>query len=129
MTSNLEGHRGKARGQSRLRIRVGRRFYRWARALYGLSLVASDPDFDTCVHCDESGCEDGTVEHKPDCPSVTGVYPVLPIDVWPEGMLCDRCKVELWPGDSYSLIPIEPQVYEVACVGCAVLAGSELARD
>lgn len=112
----------------RLRIRLGRRFYRWAKALYGLQMVSNGLDLIHCVHCGVDIEED---DHPEDCPSVTGVYPVTPRDCWPAGMLCDRCDTEFWPGDFYSLIQVgseydqatSPPVYEVACTGCAVLAG------
>ncbi len=99
-----------------------------ARVLLGMRGPASG-GFDTCIYCKAPGCESGEAEHKLDCPSVTGVFPVRLQEMWPAGPAqCDRCNTKLWPGDSYSHIEVEGgpvPVFEVACTGCAVLAEVE----
>lgn len=117
-----------------LRGRTGAGLLELAR--WVLKIEPSDSDFDTCVECGVSGCLEGTAEHRPDCPSVTGVHPVRLKDLWPGGpMACLRCGDTLWPGDSYTLIIVgQAEVMgnvvpmgEVACLGCAALAAANRA--
>lgn len=101
-------------------IRLARRLLAMPRRVSG--------DFDTCFYCRAPGCESGTAEHAPDCPSSTGVFVVTLQDLWPGGpSQCgiDGCDTTLWPGDSYSYI--EGNVGLVACLGCA--ARHELLGD
>lgn len=100
----------------------------WARALLQMPATANE-DFDTCAHCKAPGCEDGTAEHAPDCPGVTGVHVVTLQEMWPDGPAKCECGVVLWPGESYSQIPLDPTadgtpVGLVACLGC--VANAEL---
>lgn len=109
----------------RARARLATHLLRLTRRL--LAIGPSDGDFDTCVHCRATGCEDGTSEHRPDCPAVTGLHTVAPRDLWPDGpAICDRCDTTLWPGDSYMHVRLDDHegiaVYEVTGVGCAALA-------
>jgi hypothetical protein len=97
-----------------------------------LKLPETKGDRDRCGLCNVGGCSDGTAEHLPDCPSVTGVYTVTLADMWPAGMRCGRCEIPLRPGDKYSLITLEKgspaaglhdaPIFKLAWTGCAVLA-------
>lgn len=118
----LQWNSDKIRAQTALSlIELARRLLKLPRAASG--------DFDTCIYCEAPGCETGNVEHKPDCPSITGVFPVRLQDMWPGGPArCAHCETILWPGDSYSHIQLEGgsiPVAEIACTGCALLAGVE----
>lgn len=80
--------------------------------------------YDVCVYCQAPGCEDGSAVHLPDCPSVTGVYPVTRDDV-EKGMVCTQCGSEfsLDPDeqDTYALLRTErSNIFEVVCLGCKV---------
>jgi hypothetical protein len=102
----------------KLRAKLALRLIGWARALLKMPATAND-DWDTCALCGVSGCEDGSAEHKPDCPSVTGVYIVTLQEMWPGGPArCEGCGTTLWPGYSYSHISLAPDVGQVACLGC-----------
>jgi hypothetical protein len=102
----------------KLRARLAMRLIGWARALLRMPATANE-DFDTCVHCKAPGCEDGSADHAPDCPSVTGVQVVTLQEMWPAGpAVCEDCETTLWPGDSYLLIELSPSVFQVACLGC-----------
>lgn len=97
-----------------------------------------DP-FRYCVHCGvdcyhpwaENGSHDydPDVEHKPNCPTVTGLYPVTmetlgmrgPDDPYAFGARCMDCGVEFKLGDTYALRRISEDGFEVVCVGCRVL--------
>ena len=98
----------------------------------------TDDPFRYCAHCGvdcyEPGAEDGShdyadVEHKPDCPSVTGLWPVTmemlgmrgPDDPYAFGMRCMDCGVEFKLGDVYAHREVAEDVREVVCVGCRVL--------
>lgn len=129
MIPRLKALRSLRWNEDKLRAQVAVRLIdtgRYLLRLRGGELI----DFDRCIHCNAPGCESGEVEHRPDCPSVTGVYPVRLKDMWPGGMFCGRCQTPLWPGDQYSHIPLTPEgaavpVVEVACTGCALLALAE----
>lgn len=117
--------------KDRTRAKIAVRLLAAARWL--LRIEPGEPDFDTCVYCGATGCEDGEAKHATDCPQETGLYPVTMRDVWPDGpAVCHHCDTALWPGDHYALILIEENedfsIREVACVGCTVLAGVEQAR-
>lgn len=116
--------------EDKVRAVVGVALIRAGRAALKLAPTASG-DFDTCVYCKAPGCEDGTAEHAPDCPSVTGVFPVTLQEMWPAGpAVCEGCGTVLWPGDKYSHIALRdaPAVFQLACTGCALLAEVEAAR-
>lgn len=104
------------------------------------------PDmFRFCVYCD-ADCydEDGDalpkdeVDHRPDCPTVTGLYPVRPEDHGPEvtcpkcghqfreySVTCMDCGTELEEGDSYAHRRISADVVELVCVPCSLLNPSD----
>lgn len=99
----------------------------------------SDDPFRYCVYCGADCYEDGAedfshdyredVEHKPDCPSVTGLYPVTmetlgmrgPDDPYAYGAKCMDCGVDFNLGDFYAHRQRESDVFEIVCVGCRVL--------
>lgn len=115
--------------------------------------------FRYCVHCgvdcyvawyDEENAEEGfdpsryadDVEHKPDCPSVTGMYPIdkRALSPWAEcpecghgfsvnGMTCMDCGVEFKLGDTYAHRQTKDDMFEVVCTGCALLNPSEMDRE
>jgi len=90
----------------KLRAQAAIRLISAGRWLLKMPKTASG-DFDTCIYCEATGCESGEAEHKPDCSSVTGVFPVRLQDMWPGGPpQCDHCKTVLWPGDTYGHIRV-----------------------
>jgi hypothetical protein len=106
----------------KLRAKLALRVIGWARALLRMPATASG-DFDICTHCGATGCEDGTADHSPDCPLVTGVHVVTLQDMWPGGPVKCDCGTVLWPGARFSHIWLEPTadgtpVGQVACLGC-----------
>lgn len=104
------------------------------RALLGMAALAaarvlldaegaSDGDFDTCVFCRQSGCEDGTVVHGADCPDTTGVYPVALRGLFPHGpSYCADCREPLLPGSHFVERELEPiggvRCVTPLCLGC-----------
>jgi hypothetical protein len=112
------------------------------RAVAGVALIkagrfllkmpaTASGDFDTCIYCKATGCENGSAEHRADCPVVTGIHPVQLRDMWPGGPAkCEGCDTLLWPGDHYSCITLQDgptPILQVACTGCALLAEVEAA--
>lgn len=96
--------------------------------------------FRYCIYChvdcyregasDYSYDYDDDVEHKPDCPTITGLYPVTEDtlgmrgydDPYAVGARCMDCGVEFKFGDFYTLRPREePGEFEMVCIGCRVL--------
>jgi hypothetical protein len=128
MKLGLQALRSPRWNSDKLRAWAAIRLIGLGRWLLKLPPAASG-DFDTCIYCKASGCETGTAGHKPDCPRVTGVYPVRLQEMWPAGpATCERCGTTLWPGDSYGHVAISDghiPVVEIACTGCALLAEVE----
>jgi hypothetical protein len=88
-----------------------------------------------CVFCG-ADCNLPEPDHADDCPSVTGLYPVIERDLMCpgcgetyEGMLCSECEEPFKIGDHYTHrqigegnpIPDGPPcpIYEPICLGCA----------
>lgn len=95
--------------------------------------------FDTCKFCGATGCVDGTAEHKDDCPSQTGVFPVDDDLLYEpgrpcekcghrnlSGAMCSRCGTPFERGDFYHHVLIGDAdgtpIYESVCAGCAAQA-------
>jgi hypothetical protein len=112
----------------KLRAKLALRLISIARRLLRMPTGGHDGNYDICIYCKAGGCEDGTAEHRADCPSVPGVWPVTLQEMWPAGPAqCEGCGTTLWPGDQYSHIVLSeaPPIFQVACTGCALLAEVE----
>lgn len=89
-------------------------------------------DRDVCVWCHVTGCSvrSVTVEHLPVCPSVTGLWPVMPGDV---GNTCcvPGCLTRFDLGDHYALIPADddPDWSITVCVPCSLLRPDEAWKE
>lgn len=83
------------------------------------------------------------VEHAPDCPSVTGLFPVREDDVYQPGPPCDNCghrnyigmncaecNAEINVGDHYMLQKTEhDNVFVIVCPGCGILTPTRAIDD
>jgi hypothetical protein len=77
-----------------------------------------------CIYC-QADCwlEPENQQHTPSCPTLTGVYPVLP-----PGVGCTACHVRLHPGDVYTLADVDTETVNgcqsgfVVCLGCGAMA-------
>jgi len=71
------------------------------------------------------------IDHKTDCPSVTGLFPVLDRDLgqkvpcpcgrvgrWPGGFGCTACGHQFVLGEVYVLREIGPEFNAVVCLSC-----------
>ena len=52
-----------------------------------------------------------------------------PNDPYAHGMICMDCETPFALGDTYTLRQAEDDIYEVVCLGCAVLNPSEYQLD
>ena len=82
-----------------------------------------------CVYCG-APCSDRDLEmeHRPDCASVTNLWPVIDQDVRPHGFGCLRCGHQFARGEFYTTIPYTDDdghthdgTSEVLCLSCAAL--------
>lgn len=88
--------------------------------------------FHSCAYCGVD-CEEFDPEHKPDCPSVTNLWPVTehdlgirgPNDPYAHGMRCMDCGSEFAVGDIHTHRQTDSDVFEVVCLGCSILNPSE----
>ena len=72
-----------------------------------------------CVYCGAPWLlESIEIDHRPDCASVTGLYPVRAIDV-KHRMCCMTCGDPFSLIDSYVLRRIFDHISEVVCLTCA----------
>lgn len=67
------------------------------------------------------------IDHDPDCPSVTNLWPVLPAEA-AEGFGCCRCGHVFAPDECYTTVATpdesghtDEQVVEVLCLSCATV--------
>jgi hypothetical protein len=104
-----------------------------------------DP-FRYCVYC-AADCYEDEPQHKSDCPSITGLFPIRENDLGPKcgncgyqpGMCCGKCHTPFAIGDFYvnremgaatqeigAPFPArdisDARIYEVLCVGCGAQA-------
>lgn len=103
--------------------------------------MSTDPN--TCVHCEATGCLDGTAQHTPTCPFVTGMWP-LDQAMLDHETVCAGCEEPFAMGDLYATVTdmTHPAVDGAAamaesmgaesvafivCLGCAAM-GREVAR-
>lgn len=87
--------------------------------------------FRWCVYC-QADCwpEPENQQHMPDCPTSTGLYPVLPQDINPWGDYggCTACHTPFQLGDRYVLANPDTEQVDgstsgfVLCVGCGATA-------
>ncbi len=66
------------------------------------------------------------IEHRPDCPFNTYLFPVLAQDIEPHGFCCFRCGESFKVGEFFTHIPYEDEsghthdeIVEVVCLSCA----------
>ena len=84
-------------------------------------------EFDVCVWCRVPGCSIKSIEvqHGPTCPSVTGLWPVMPDQAEAPAMTCavEGCPTVFALGDNYALVPDTetPNLSIVLCVPCSLL--------
>ncbi len=63
-------------------------------------------------------------DHKDDCPMVTEIYPVFPVDLAHEdGFVCGKCDTPFKLRDLYKAVsqPDEEDVYVAVCMPCLML--------
>lgn len=93
----------------------------------------SPGDPDVCVWCRVSGCSIKSIEvvHGPTCPSVTGLWPVMPADV-DRGVRCavDGCGHVFDLGEYRAEVPdpADSDVVITVCVPCSLLHRDEAWR-
>lgn len=94
-----------------------------------------------CIYC-QADCWADEIEHRDDCATNTGLYPVRGPDLGPlahcpecshewrlYGMRCMDCGCEFKEGDITARRWIESDVCEVVCVGCAALTVTQSRED
>lgn len=85
-------------------------------------------DPDVCVWCRAPGCSIKSIEvqHGSTCPSVTGLWPVMPDSA---GMSCSvtSCDTTLSLGDYYAEVSHAetPNLFITVCVPCSLLHRDE----
>lgn len=89
-------------------------------------------DPDVCVWCGASGCSIKSIEvqHEQRCPSVNGMWPVMPDQSdYTSMMSCsvNSCDHMFTLGEYYALVPDkeDPDIGIVVCIPCSFLHRNE----
>jgi len=86
-----------------------------------------------CLHCgNERFDRDLEMEHRPECPSITNLWPVLDQDLADTGGFgCLHCDHQFARGEFYTHAPFTDEeghthdgIYVIVCLSCALASGS-----
>jgi hypothetical protein len=106
--------------------------YHWPLCGHGSNDEAKF-DADRCIYCGAPGCtiESVEVQHRPECPSVTNVWPVRKEELHPHGMACAVCPTVFKEDDFYTQIPSESDdsVFIAVCLACGLTRRDEAWLD
>ncbi len=83
-----------------------------------------------CIYCGAPWPHEyADIDHRPECPFVTNLWPILRQDVEPHGFGCCGCQTMFSVGDVYVQVPhtgddghTDDGIVEILCLSCAFAA-------